>query len=519
MSTRSTENRVLSRREFVSRVGTGISLAASGSAACARAGAATGTRRPNILFAIADDWSWPHASIAGTKELQTPNFDRVAKEGCLLTNTFTAAPQCSPNRAALLTGRNIWQIEEAGTHASIFPKTYPVYTELLKAAGYHVGFTGKGYGPGDFLRGGWPHNPAGKEYNTKTTTPPADGVANHDYAENFDVFLEAREEGAPFCFWYGGKEPHRSYAWESGLKAGKNPDNAEVPAFLPDTGLIRKDLLDYYQEIEWFDTHLGRILDRLEAIGELDNTIVVVTGDNGMPFPCAKANLYEFGTHVPLAMRWPENIDAGRTEDALVSFIDFAPTFLAVAGIVIPETHTGRSLLPLLMGEAKEPNSFVLTGRERHTHARYDNLGYPGRAIRTQDLLYIHNMKPERWPAGDPPEYHDIDSCPAKTFLLENREEHPEFFDAAVGKRPEEELFEIKQDPACMHNLAADPVYAEKLAELRAQLHAALKAQGDPRMHGRGDLFESYPRVSGMRPELGGFAERGEYNPKYATSE
>jgi N-sulfoglucosamine sulfohydrolase len=473
-------------------------------------------KRPNILFAVADDWSWPHASISGCPELHTPAFDRVAREGCLFTNTFTAAPQCSPNRAATLTGRAIWQIEEAGTHASIFPHKYPVYTELLEQEGYHVGFTGKGWGPGDWKRGGFSKNPAGAEYNhRKLKKRPNKSIRDCDYAANFEDFLAKQPEDAPFCFWFGCNEPHRSYEWESGLHAGKNVDKVEVPPFLPDTPLIRKDVLDYFLEIEWFDSHLARMLALLEAKGELDNTIVVVTGDNGMPFPSAKANLYDYGTHVPLAIRWPGHVSAQRTEDTPVSFIDFAPTFLEAAGAPAAPDMTGRSFLPLLTAEGVPHRDHALTGRERHTHARFDNWGYPARAIRTKDFLYIHNMKPDRWPAGDPDQYHDIDGCPAKTLLLENQEEHARFFKLAMAKRPEEELFSMKDDPGCLNNLASDPEFAEKKKELSALLHEELTEQGDPRMHGRGDIFESYPRVSHMRPQLGGFAERGEYNPKY----
>ena len=474
-------------------------------------------KRPNILFAIADDWSWPHASAYGAPQVNTPHFDRVAREGILCNNAFTAAPQCSPNRAATLTGRYIWQIAEAGTHASIFPDTYPVYTALLEEAGYHTGFTRKGWSPGDWRRGGWKRNPAGKEYSArKLDEVPAKGMSNTDYAGNFEAFLDERPEDAPFCFWYGCSEPHRKYEFESGVEAGKDPEKVPMPEFLPDDPVVRKDMADYILEVEWFDTHLGRMLKKLEEIGELDNTLIVVTGDNGMPFPRAKANLYEYGTHVPLAVRWPERIEAGSRTDALISFIDFAPTFLEAAGVSAPETMTGHSQLPAWTGGGPVREQ-VLTGRERHTHARYDNLGYPARAIRTEDYLYIRNFKPERWPAGDPPNFHDIDGCPTKDLMMEN-EEYRELWEMAVGKRPADELFAVRQDPACMRNLAEDPAHAETLMKLRKHLMALLTEQGDPRAHGKGGIWESYPRVSHMRPYLGGFAERGKYNPKYAPS-
>ncbi len=484
-------------------------------------GAVEGAKgRPNILFAIADDWSWPHASIYGAPAVETPTFDRIARAGCLFRNAFTAAPQCSPNRAATLTGRNIWQLEEAGTHGSIFPSKFTVFPDLLEKAGYHVGFTGKGWGPGDWRRGGWGRNPAGPEYNDrKLKSTPAAGISKVDYSGNFEAFLARRPRNAPFCFWFGGHEPHRNYEPGSGLKAGKKPCDVTIPPFLPDDPVVRGDLLDYFVEVEWFDAQLGAMLRQLDAIGELDNTIVVATSDNGMPFPRAKANLYEYGTHVPLAVRWPQRVKGGRVTEALVSFIDFAPTFLEAAGIAPPTEMTGKSFLdPLTVsqpGAIEPPRNYVLTGRERHTHARFDNLGYPSRTIRTQDCLYIRNFKSDRWPAGDPEGYHDIDESPSKTFMLENRNTCGELFDLAFGKRPAEELYDINKDAGCLNNLAQHPEYAALRKDLSEKLDRVLTAQKDPRALGTGDIFESYPRVSHMRPQLGGFAERGKYNPKY----
>jgi uncharacterized sulfatase len=504
----------IARRDFL--MGAAMAGLASCTALTGGGSQSQSGKRPNILFAIADDWSWPDASIYGTPEVNTPAFDRVAREGMLFRNAFTVAPQCSPNRAATLTGRYIWQIEEAGTHASIFPTTYPVFTDLLETSGYHIGYTRKGWGPGDWQHGGWNRNPAGPEYSErKLDKIPYDGVSDTDYAANFDDFLAARPADAPFFFWYGASEPHLKYERGSGARAGKDPSRVNVPGYLPDDPVVRGDMLDYFLEIEWFDSHLGAMLARLEEMGELDNTVVVVTGDNGMPLPRAKANLYEYGSHVPLAIRWPERIRAGQSTDAMISFVDFAPAFLELAGLTTPESMIGESIVPLLAGDTRTLRDFVLTGRERHTHARYDNLGYPARAIRTDEYLYIRNFKPDLWPAGDPPEFYDIDESPTKRLLIENPDTHGRFLDAAVGKRPEEELFNIREDPFCMNDLADAPGYQQKKAELRDRLMTQLTEQGDPRALGTGDIFDSYPRVSPMRPELGGFAERGEYNPKY----
>ena len=308
--------------------------------------------RPNILVAISDDQGWPHASAYGCRFVNTPAFDRVAREGVLFTSAFCTSPSCSPSRAGLLTGLNMWQMEEGGLLWSTLPAKYDVYPDLLEAHGYHIGHTNKGWGPGSIEASGRTRNPAGPAYNRCRNQPPTAQMSKIDYAANFGEFLAARRPGQSFCFWYGAKEPHRVYEKGSGLRAGKRLEDVDVPPYLPDCEEVRGDLLDYALEIEWFDTHLGRMLRRLDDAGELDNTIVVVTGDNGLPFPRAKANLYAHGLHVPLAVRWGSRVPAGRTVTDFVSFIDLAPTFLEAAGLVVPPHVTGRSLMPVLTSAA-----------------------------------------------------------------------------------------------------------------------------------------------------------------------
>ena len=484
----------------------------------------------NILFAIADDQSWPHASAYGTEGVRTPAFDRLAAQGVLFNNAFAPAPQCSPCRAAILTGRPIWQLEEAGTHGSLFPAKFPVFTRILEANGYHVGFTGKAWGPGNWKASGWEKNPVGTEYNEKRLTPPTPDISTVDYTGNFREFLSSRVAGQPFFFWYGGHEPHRTYAYGSGAENGIDPAGLKLPPFLPDADVTRQDVADHYLEIAWFDQHLGQMLALLEEMGELDNTLVIVTADNGMPFPYAKANLLEAGTHVPLVIAGGMPLSP-RQSDTLVNLIDLAPTILEVAGLSLPEATPAKSLVTHLL-EGHPHRTEVLTGRERHTHARPDNLGYPARAIRTADYLYIWNMAPERWPAGDPPPespdsaptgsglkpiiegYEDIDAAPSKSFMLAERAAFADLFAAAFEKRPGEQLFVIREDPYCLKDVAASPAYAAVLADLRARLEKGLRADSDPRMQGWGDIFESYPRFGSMRL-FPGFRERGAYNPAY----
>lgn len=487
--------------------------------------------RPNILMAISDDQSYPHASAYGYEAISTPAFDRVARAGVLFRNAFTPSPGCSPMRAAFLTGRNTWQLEHAGTHASSFPAKYEVFPDRLQRSGYFVGYTGKGWGPGDWQVSGRRRNPAGPAFSDRTAQTPS-GINRNDYAANFAEFLDAVPEGKPFCFWFGATEPHRSFQKGIGRENGLDPAKVVVPPFLPDRPEIRDDILDYCYEAQWFDRHLDRMLDLLAERDELENTLVIVTSDNGMAFPRAKANVYEYGIHMPLAISWPAQVPAGRTVDDLVNLIDVTATMYEATGVAPPDEYpiAGRSMLNILKsdgeGIVEVSRDAVYSARERHSSSRFNSLGYPQRCIRTHEFLYIYNFHPERWPAGAPqkfdrvtydaagnvaqsklgPEhggYHDIDACPTLSFLIENRDdaEIARYLELAVAMRPTEELYDIRRDPGCLRNLAEDREYAETRTRLASRLMEYLRNTGDPRVVAEdgGDVWETYPRYSALR--------------------
>ena len=474
-------------------------LSTMGLAAARATDANSQTRRPNILFAIADDWSHGHAGAYGATWLETPAFDRVAREGVLFNNCFTSNPKCSPCRASILTGRNTWQLEEAVSHFGVFSAKFGVYPDLLEEHGYHVGYTGKGWGPGDYKAGGFKRNPAGPEYAKNSLKPPYRGMSAKDYARNFDDFLDDREPGQPFCFWFGTHEPHRVYEDGAGERSGKNPDDVELPAYYPDSAVIRRDMVDYAVEVEWFDTHLGRILRKLDEVGELDNTFVVVTSDHGMPFPRVKGQIYEHGFHLPLAIRWG-GMDGGRVIDDFINVRDFAPTFLELAGREPHANMTGKSFLDVLKsgksGTVDASRNRMLVGKERHDLGRPNDQGYPVRALRTPEYLYIRNYEPDRWPAGNPETgYRNCDNSPTKSQVLRSFDKH---YRLSFGKRPAEELYNISEDADCVHNLAADAAFAEVKSKLRAEMEKLLREDGDPRALGKAEIFDTY-KYTGRR--------------------
>jgi arylsulfatase A-like enzyme len=475
---------------------------------------AADTRPPNILFAIADDASWEHFGAYGCDWINTPALDQIAREGILFTRAYTPNAKCAPSRSCILTGLNSWQLKAAANHVPYFPPMFSSYVEVLEEFGYKTGFTGKGWSPGVAIdKEGKFRELTGPRYSELKQTPPTRLISSTDYAANFKAFLEEKKEGEPFCFWYGGHEPHRFYEFGSGVEKGgrKLEEINQVPAFWPDVDTVRNDLLDYAFEIEHFDKHLMLMLQLLEERGELENTLVVVTADNGMPFPRVKGQVYEYSNHLPLAIMWPDGIrNPGRVVHDFVSFIDFAPTFLEIAGVDLSQSGmqemTGRSLTEIFNsegdGQVVDERDFVLVGKERHDLGRPQDQGFPVRGIVKDQWLYLHNYHTDRWPAGNPETgYLNCDGGATKSFILNQRRIHGEmeYWELNFGKRVSEELYNIKEDPFCLNNLAENDAYSSNLKKLRDEMIRRLTEEGDPRILGEGEVFMSYPYAQSNR--------------------
>lgn len=510
-------------------------------------------KRPNILFAFADDMGryagiWRQVDGPGTPNdvLTTPNIDRVATEGALFKNAYVTAPSCTPCRSSLLSGQYFWRTGRGAIlSGAVWDTSIPVYPLLLKESGYHIGKSYKVWSPGipaDAPYGMQEHayEKSGRRFNafSQTVTQLVKNGQDREAAKaevlaevsgNFDAFLADRKPDQPFCFWFGPTNVHRMWTRGSGKALWDiDPDRLQgkMPPFLPDVPEVREDLADYFGEVQAFDAALGLMLAKLESIGELDNTIVVVSGDHGAPgFPHGKCNLYDFGTHVTLAARGP-GIARGRVLDDFTNLMDLAPTFLEIGGVPVPSVMTGRSLLPVLTseksGQIDPTRTWVVTGRERHVDAAREGfLPYPQRALRTPEALYIINFKPDRWPMGDP--YHldedpeptpevltnntritlsDMDSGPTKAWLVGKRSDPlwKPYFDMAFAKRPAEELYLMNEDPQQVRNVAADPRYDKLRGEMRSRLLHELERTNDPRVKDDGATFEN-PPFSGPVPD------------------
>ena len=519
-------------------------------------------RPPNIVFAFADDWGRYASAYAlherpgGLNELvSTPHFDRVATDGALFLNALVPAPSCTPCRSAILAGQYFWQTGlGAILMGAVWDEDIPTFPLALEAErDYFIGHTYKVWSPGMTMNapmGGrrTAFNPTGYNFNqfshwvTRHAAEYGDGRAGIEAAKqamydetraNVRAFLDAVPDDRPFCYWWGPTNTHRT--WERG--SGKalwdiEPDEltGRLPAFLPDVHDVREDAADYLGECMATDVGLGILLEELDRAGASDDTLLVVSGDHGIPgMPRAKCNLYDIGCEVALAVRWPGRVQAGRVIDDFVNLMDLGPTFCEAGTLDPPETMSGRSLLPLLLsdrsGQVDPARDHVVTGRERHiAHARKGMLPYPQRAIRTSDFIYIINFEPDRWPVGDPiglegddrpaptaeqlahdtfVTFRDMDASPTKAWLVTHREEQDvePLYELAFGKRPREELYDLRVDPHYLHNVAAEPAYETVRADLEARLLAVLEEQRDPRLMEQPCRYE-YEPYAGKVPKV-----------------
>lgn len=442
--------------------------------------------QPNILFCMADDWGWPHAGIYGDEVVKTPVFDWIAQSGVLFENAYISSPSCTPSRNSVLTGQQFYRLGEGANLHSTLDTKYANFMHILQTHGYQIAHFDKAWGPGSYKAGGYTEHPCGPQ-------------------SELSEFIKRKNKNQPFCFWLGTTDPHRPYP----NGHGDVPyEKIVVPEFLPDNDSVRKDIAAYYWEIERWDKRVGDAIDILERNGELDNTIIIMTGDHGWPFPRGKGNLYDYGTRVPLAILWKKQFPGGRQVDDFVSLTDLAPTFLEAAGIPAPVQMTGNSLIPILMsnnsGTIESNRNFIVTGRERHNVPQEFPalVGYPSRAIRTDKWLYIMNLRHQRWPAGVPDnathpnkKFTDCDNGPAKFNIMNNRNKKgmEQYYNWSFAKRPAHELYYLKNDPNQLNNLAEDNNYHEVLTSLRNKLINYLLKTEDPRFTEKYPAFDEYP--------------------------
>ncbi len=457
--------------------------------------------RPNILFLLSDDHSYPFLSCYGSRNVNTPHLDRLAAEGMKFHRFFTAAPQCVPSRAALLTGRS--PVAARMTRfTSPLPRDEITFPEILREkGGYFTGICGRNYhldGPGP-RRGGAVVSFLEKK-GLRTFADRVDFLEpcpDNQVAQTVAAFLDQKPAEKPFFLWANFSDPH--HVWNAPDRFRPDPATLELPEHWPDLPGLRQQLADYFAEVNRLDQTIGQVLDVLRARNLLDQTLIVFAGDNGAALPHGKGSLYDPGSNVPLLVRWPGVVRPGSESRALLSGEDLAPTLLAAAGVAPHARISGESFLALLKGEAHAPRKYVFIERGPHGSApvtqNIASSGYDlGRAVRGNRYKLIYNCTP--WIP-----YSPVDSAGGAGWT-QIREAH-----AAGGlrpgvsatyfttPRPVYELYDLEADPSELNNLSGSAELAEVERELRMALTEKMIVDFD---------YLPLPELQMTEPNIGG---------------
>lgn len=421
--------------------------------------------KPNFVFIIADDIGWNDIGCYGNNVVKTPNIDKLSNEGLLFGNAFLTTSSCSPSRCCIISGKYPHSCGAAELHTPL-PESQIPFPLLLKENGYYTAQAGKWHmGPA-------PHR-AFDRYTDFDELSQSDGYTDSDGGENYWIqFLQERPKDKPFFFWFASHDAHRPFTADT-FKITHDPAKINVPVFLSDTPETRQDLASYYNEIGRFDYYVGKVMEELSREGVLENTLVIVMSDNGRPFPRSKTRVYDSGMKTPFVVYWPNGLkNKGIITESLISSIDVAPTILELAGITTPDDYQGISFVPILKNPAAEIRTDVFSEHNWHDYEAYE------RMMRTKDFLYVWNARPNL-PNGGPA---DSKASPSQYALNHVRDEGkltPAQADVFMVPRPAEELFDVRNDPLQLLNLASVPQFQDKLKEMRTLLKNWQKNTGD----------------------------------------
>ena len=406
---------------------------------------------PNIVVFLADDAGMDFGCY-GNKGIKTPHVDCLSVHGVRFEQAFLTAPQSSPSRTSMLTGKFAHTI---GTEDLFAPldTSIPMLPEYLRKAGYTTAFA---------LKTHWGvMNDTKFDVAIKGDYHPTEGGLTEDFFNNYASFIEKNREN-PFFIWVGFIDPHRPYE-KSNTPQVNRPQDVTVPPFLNDDPETRDDLADYYNEITRMDSDIGRMVETLEQKGLMDNTIIIFLSDNGMPFPRAKGTLYDAGIQTPLVVYWKNIAPEGAVHNnGLVSSIDLAPTILEMAGIDKPADMYGTSLVPLIKDPTLRGSDYIFS--ERNWHDCDDYI----RCIRSERYKVIYNAYYEI-PHCTP---YDIIMSPSWYSLKRSQREgtlQPQQTQLFISPRAMIEVYDLKKDPDELDNVGATPQYrveAEKLTRL-----------------------------------------------------
>ena len=426
--------------------------------------------RPNIVLIIADDLSPEDCGPYGNKGVQTPNLNRLAREGMRFNRAFVTTSSCSPSRSSMLSGKYPHNTGAEQLHWPLSGR-HTTFVQLLKQSGYYTAAAGK-----------WHLGPEVKKHFDRVTEPgdagfqlPGNGkrmiADDKSGCSQWVPTLQNRPKDKPFFLWLAALDPHRDYE-ENIIPKPHRPEDVTVPPFLPDVPETRKDLGLYYDEIARLDRYIGDVLAELERQQQATNTFVLFITDNGRAFPRCKTRMFDSGIRSPWIVRWPGKVKAGSVCERLVSTIDIAPTFIKLAGLAANESFEGKDFSPLLENPETAIREYVYA--EHHWH----DFDACERAVRSEQFKYIRNYFPEL--QGTPP----ADAVRSPSFQVMRRLRDAgkltkAQMDCFQKPRAAEELYDVNSDPHELNNLAADPGYATTLTKFREQLASWQKDTGD----------------------------------------
>jgi N-sulfoglucosamine sulfohydrolase len=426
------------------------------SATLAGGGAAA---QPNIVVFLSDDHSLLDSTAYGSKDVKTPAMERLANAGMTFDRAFVASPSCAPSRAALLTGLMPVRNGAEANHSKPRPeiKKLPAY---LKALGYEVVSFGK------------------VSHYRHTGDYGFDHFAHDTFHDDVAIpngikWLRERKSGKPLCIFFGTNWPHVPWPETS---EGYDPEKLSVRASHVDTPRTRDMRARYYAAVSRMDKELGDVFDAAkDVLGP--NTFFLFSADHGAQWPFGKWTLYDAGIRTPLIVVWPEKIEAGARTDAMVSWIDILPTLVEVGGGAAPQDIDGTSFLGVLRGQTREHRDRIFT-----THSGDPPMNvYPMRSVRTGDWKYIRNLHPE----FSFTTHIDLGQAADGAGYFASWREKAKTDEAAAAlvkryhERPAEELYDLRADPLELRNLAGDPQHAQRLAAMRADVEAWMKANND----------------------------------------
>ncbi len=410
------------------------------------------TSRPNFVFMIADDISWNDLGCYGHPVMKTPEIDALAKNGLRFDNAYLTISSCSPSRCSIITGRYPHNTGAPELHTSL-PEGQPLFPKLLRDTGYHTVLSGKHHM-------GKNADPAFVKIS-KGKGPGKEA----DWVE----LLQKRPKDRPFFAWYASTDAHRD--WAINDEAPKyNPADVVIPPYLYDGEATREDLTGYYHEVSRFDHFVGEVAKELQRQGELENTVIVVTADNGRPFPRCKTRLYDSGIKTPFIVHYPALVKPGVT-DSMISVIDLSATILELAGVDKGGRIQGVSFAPVLRDPKAVTRNVAFAEHNWHVYQNHE------RMVRFGNWLYIRNnfndrqnlcVEAYKGGAGE-----DLWAMHASGNLDANQSR------LFLNPCPQEELYNVREDPEQLNDLAGDPKRMKDLKKLRALLAQWTKQTGD----------------------------------------